>query len=130
MDDDRIERGREILAGLNPGNEELLRTLFDGVAPDMTAIIQGFFGDVYARPALPLRERMLVTLSAIAVLGHAQPQLAAHVQNALNIGITREEIAEVLMQIAGYAGFPASLNALATAKAVFEQDSKRQRTQG
>jgi len=49
---------------------------------------------------------------------------AAHVRNALNIGLTREEIAEILMQIAGYAGFPASLNALATAKAVFEQDKR------
>jgi 4-carboxymuconolactone decarboxylase len=122
--DDRIEAGREILARLDPGNEERLRALFDGVAPDMTGIILGFFGDVYARPGLSLRERMLVTLSAIAALGHAQPQLAAHVRNALNIGLTREEIAEALMQIAGYAGFPASLNALATAKAVFEQDGK------
>ncbi|MFZ5428508.1 MAG: carboxymuconolactone decarboxylase family protein [Thermodesulfobacteriota bacterium] len=124
MADDRIEAGREILARLDPGNEERLRALFDGVAPDMTGIILGFFGDVYARPGLSLRERMLVTLSAIAALGHAQPQLAAHVRNALNIGLTREEIAEALMQIAGYAGFPASLNALATAKAVFEQDGK------
>lgn len=124
MADNRIEAGREILARLDPGNEERLRALFDGVAPDMTGIILGFFGDVYARPGLSLRERMLVTLSAIAALGHAQPQLAAHVRNALNIGLTREEIAEALMQIAGYAGFPASLNALATAKAVFEQDGK------
>jgi len=123
--DDRIETGRDILARLDPGNEERLRALFEGVAPDMTELILGFFGDVYARPGLTLRDRMLVTLSAIAALGHAQPQLAAHVRNALNIGLTREEIAEVLMQIAGYAGFPASLNALATAKDVFEEDGNR-----
>ena len=124
MAQDRVEKGREILARLDPGNEERLRALFDGVAPGMTDIILGFFGEVYARPGLCLRDRMLVTLSAIAALGHAQPQLAAHVQNALNIGLTREEIAEVFVQISGYAGFPASLNALATAKAVFEQDKR------
>jgi 4-carboxymuconolactone decarboxylase len=124
VDGDRIEKGRGILARLDPGNEERLRSLFDDVAPGMTDIILGFFGDVYARPGLSLRERMLVTLSAVAVLGHAQPQLAAHVRNALNIGLTPEEIAEVFMQIAGYAGFPASLNALTTAKAVFEQDKR------
>ncbi|MBI4804915.1 MAG: carboxymuconolactone decarboxylase family protein [Desulfovibrio sp.] len=98
--------------------------MFEDVAPGMTDIILGFFGDVYARPGLSIRDRMLVTLSAIAALGHAQPQLAAHVRNALNIGLTPEEIAEIFMQIAGYAGFPASLNALATAKAVFEQDKR------
>jgi 4-carboxymuconolactone decarboxylase len=124
VDGDRIEKGRDILAQLDPGNEERLRALFDDVAPGMTDIILGFFGDVYARPGLSLRERMLVTLSAIAALGHAQPQLAAHVRNALNLGLTHEEIAEVFMQIAGYAGFPASLNALGTAKAVFEQDKR------
>lgn len=125
MQQDRIEKGRDILARLEPGNEARLRELFAGVAPDMTEIILGFFGDVYARPGLAMRERMLVTLSAIAALGHAQPQLAAHVRNALNAGLTREEIAEVFMQIAGYAGFPASLNALSTAKAVFAQDDNR-----
>lgn len=125
MGEDRIGKGREILARLEPGNEARLRELFAGVAPDMTEIILGFFGDVYARPGLSMRERMLVTLSAIAALGHAQPQLAAHVRNALNAGLTREEIAEVFMQIAGYAGFPASLNALSTAKAVFAQDDNR-----
>lgn len=125
MGEDRIGKGREILARLEPGNEARLRELFAGVAPDMTEIILGFFGDVYARPGLSMRERMLVTLSAIAALGHAQPQLAAHVRNALNAGLSREEIAEVFMQIAGYAGFPASLNALSTAKAVFEQDANR-----
>jgi 4-carboxymuconolactone decarboxylase len=122
--ENRIEKGQDILARLDPGNEERLRALLDDMAPGMTDIILGFFGDVYARPGLSLRDRMLVTLSAIAALGHAQPQLAAHVQNALNIGLSREEIAEVFMQIAGYAGFPASLNALATAKDVFEQDKR------
>jgi len=124
VEGDRIEKGRDILARLDSGNEERLRAMFDDVAPGMADIILGFFGDVYARPGLSLRERMLVTLSAIAALGHAQPQLAAHVRNALNIGLTPKEIAEVFMQIAGYAGFPASLNALATAKAVFEQDKR------
>ncbi len=123
--DDRIARGRDILAALNPDNEPMLDALFEGVAPDMTAMIQGFFGDVYARPGLPMRERMLVTLAAIAALGHAQPQLAAHIRNALNLGLTRQEIAEVFMQVAGYAGFPAAINALATAKQVFSQDTNR-----
>ncbi|WP_243439010.1 carboxymuconolactone decarboxylase family protein [Fundidesulfovibrio soli] len=124
MDQDRIGRGRELLARLNPDNDRLLRGLLDDLAPEMVEMIQGFFGDVYARPGLPLRERMIVTLAALAALGHAQPQLQAHVRNALNAGLTPEEITEIFVQISGYAGFPASLNALATAKGVFQQNKR------
>ena len=117
---ERTEAGRAILSRLESGNEARLRALLGPVAPDLTDMILGFFGDVYARPGLPLRDRMLVTLSALAALGHAGPQLAAHVRNALNAGLTRQEIAEVFMQVFGYAGFPASINALTTARAVFD----------
>ncbi|HEX6016359.1 MAG TPA: carboxymuconolactone decarboxylase family protein, partial [Geminicoccaceae bacterium] len=52
-------------------------------------------------------------------LGTAAPQLKVHIAGALNVGCTREEIAEVIMQMAVYAGFPATLNGLAAAKEVF-----------
>jgi len=119
---ERLERGRALLAQLDPGNEDMLRQAFEGVAPDMLGYVLEYpFGDVYSRPGLDLRSRLLVTLSAVATLGYAQPQLKAHIRNALNIGITREEIAEVFIQLSVYAGFPAALNALASAKEVFRQ---------
>ncbi len=122
MPGERLERGRALLATLDPGNEDRLRQAFQGVAPDMLNYVLEYpFGDVYSRPGLDLRSRMLVTLSAVATLGYAQPQLKAHVKNALNIGLTREEIAEVFIQLSVYAGFPAALNALASAKEVFRQ---------
>ena len=52
-------------------------------------------------------------------MGNAAPQLKVHLQAALNVGVTREEIVEVIMQMAVYAGFPAALNGLAAAREVF-----------
>ncbi|MEU6701883.1 carboxymuconolactone decarboxylase family protein [Pseudonocardia sp. NPDC046786] len=76
------------------------------------------FGTVYASEVLPLRERSLCTVAALTVLGREQ-QLAAHIGGALNVGVTEEEVAEVVRQMAMYGGFPAALNAMAVAENVF-----------
>lgn len=54
-------------------------------------------------------------------MGNAAPQLRVHIQGALNVGVSRVEVVEVIMQMAVYAGFPAALNGLAAAKEVFAQ---------
>ncbi|MEY4563839.1 MAG: hypothetical protein RLZZ618_3116 [Pseudomonadota bacterium] len=54
-------------------------------------------------------------------LGNAVPQLKVHLRAALSVGVTRDEIVEVLMQMSVYAGFPAALNGLAAAREVFAQ---------
>ena len=56
---------------------------------------------------------------ALTTLGNAEPQLKVHIAAGLNVGLTQEEITEVIMQMAVYAGFPAALNGLFAAKAVF-----------
>jgi 4-carboxymuconolactone decarboxylase len=72
-----------------------------------------------------VRERQIVTLSALGALGNAQPQLKAHLHGSLNVGCTRSEVVEVLIQLAVYAGFPAALNAIMAAKEVFaERDAQ------
>jgi 4-carboxymuconolactone decarboxylase len=58
-------------------------------------------------------------VAALTALGTAGPQLRTHIRGALNVGWTRDEIVEVIMQMAVYAGFPATLNGLAAAKEVF-----------
>ncbi len=92
------------------------------IAPDFARLLVEFpFGDVYSRPGLDLRSRELVTLAALAALGNAQPQLRVHVEAALNVGVTPDEIVEVMMQMAVYAGFPAALNGLSVAKSVLAE---------
>jgi 4-carboxymuconolactone decarboxylase len=58
-------------------------------------------------------------VAALTAMGNAAPQLKVHLQAALNVGVTREEIVEVLVQMAVYAGFPAALNGRAAAREVF-----------
>jgi 4-carboxymuconolactone decarboxylase len=91
-----------------------------GIAPDFARYIIEFpFGDIYSRPGLDLRSREIATIAALTALGNAAPQLKVHIQAGLNVGLSREEIVETIMQMAVYAGFPAALNGLFAAKEVF-----------
>ena len=63
--------------------------------------------------------RPVATIAALAAMGNAAPQLKVHIEAGLNVGLSRAEITEILMQMAVYAGFPAALNGLFAAKEVF-----------
>ncbi|MER5945594.1 carboxymuconolactone decarboxylase family protein [Streptomyces sp. NPDC001904] len=90
------------------------------VSPELAhQIVAWGFGEIYSRPALPPRDRQLVTLGILTALGGCEPQLEVHVNAALNVGLTPEEIVEALLHAAGYAGFPRALNATFVAKKVF-----------
>jgi 4-carboxymuconolactone decarboxylase len=73
------------------------------------------WGEVWTRPGLDRRTRSCVTLAMLAALGYEE-ELAMHVKAALRNGLTREEIAEVLLQVAVYAGVPAANRAFAIAQ--------------
>jgi 4-carboxymuconolactone decarboxylase len=93
------------------------------IAPDFARYLIEFpFGDIYSRPGLDLKSREIAVVAALTALGNAAPQLKVHIQGALNVGVTRDEVVEVIMQMAIYAGFPAALNGLAAAKEVFAAD--------
>lgn len=99
--------------------EHVVASLAD-IAPDFARYLIEFpFGDIYSRPDLDLRSREIAVVAALTAMGNAAPQLRVHIGAALNVGISREEIVEVIMQMAVYAGFPAALNGLAAAREVF-----------
>jgi 4-carboxymuconolactone decarboxylase len=111
---DRYRTGVEILNRLTGGTPEHLTSRVAEIAPDFARMTIEFpFGDLYARNIVDLRTREIAAVAALAALGNATPQLRVHVSAALKLGVTREEIVEILMQTAIYAGFPAALNALA-----------------
>ena len=78
------------------------------------------FHDLWLRPDLKPRDRSLVTVSALIASGE-DAQLASHLNRAMNNGLTQAEAAEVLTQLAFYAGWPNVFTALPIAKSVFEQ---------
>ena len=90
------------------------------IAPDFAnSVFEFSFGDIYSRPGLDLRSREIATIAALTAMGNAQPQLKVHIEAGLNVGLSRQEITEVMIQMAVYAGFPAALNGLFAAKEVF-----------
>jgi 4-carboxymuconolactone decarboxylase len=116
----RLERGKRALAAIDgEAGHNVILALAD-IAPDFATYLFEFpFGDIYSRPGLGLREREIATIASLAAMGNAAPQLKVHIEAGLNVGLSREEIVEILMQIAVYAGFPAALNGLFAAKEVF-----------
>lgn len=115
-------KGKETLARVTGANGAKVVESLQDIAPELGRwIVEWGYGQVVSRPQLDLRTRELVTVGALTALGYAQPQLKAHINGALNVGCKPEEIVEVIMQMAAYAGFPASLNGIALAKEVFAE---------
>ena len=123
LENDRYRRGVEILRRLSGNGAEQVTNKVAELAPDFARMTIEFpFGDLYARGAIDLRTREIAAITALATLGR-MPQLRVHVAAALNLGCGREEVVEVLMQTAIYAGFPTALNALAECHDLLTDDS-------
>jgi 4-carboxymuconolactone decarboxylase len=124
MNDERYARGWAKLKEIDgQAGENVIASLQD-IAPDFARLLIEFpFGDVYSRPGLDLKMRELAVVAALTALGNAAPQLKVHIHGARNVGCSRQEIVEVIMQMAVYAGFPAALNGLFAAKEIFSQEA-------
>src|SRR6266446_9607729 len=122
----RYQRGVARLSEIDRAQVERILTGLQDIAPDFARYLVEFaFGDIYARPGLDLKSRQIATVAGLTALGTAMPQLKVHIHGALNVGCTRQEITEVIMQMAVYAGFPAALNGLSAAKDVFTERERR-----
>ncbi len=119
---DRYRRGWEKLKEVDgEAGERVIESLKD-IAPDFARYLIEFpFGDIYSRPGLDLKSREIAVVAALTALGNAAPQLKVHIHGALNVGCTKQEVVEVIMEMAVYAGFPAALNGLSAAKEVFAE---------
>ena len=118
--DDRYQRGLALLDRLDRGQGARILAALEDVAPDFARLLVEFaFGDICARPGLDLKTREIATVAALTALGTAPAQLRVHIKAALNLGCSRTELIEAIMQMAVYAGFPAALNGLFAAKEVF-----------
>ena len=116
----RYDRGLDRMRTIfGPGIESALKGLAK-TSPDLARCLVEFpFADIYTRPRLDLKTREMLTVAALTVLGYPQAELKDHIQGALNVGCTRDEILEIILQMAVYAGFPAALEAVKTAASVF-----------
>ena len=122
MENERYKRGLQKLKEIDGENGEAVINSLQDIAPDLARYTIEFpFGDVYSRDGLDLKSREIATVAALTALGNAQPQLKVHINGALNVGCTKTEIIEVIIQMAVYAGFPSALNGINVAREVFEE---------
>ncbi len=120
MNNQRYKSGLDRLKEIDGEAGQKVIDSLASISPDLAKYTIEFpFGDIYQRPGLDLKSRELATVAALTALGHCQPQLNVHINGALNVGCKSEEILEVIIQMAVYAGFPAALNGMLVAKEVF-----------
>ena len=119
---DLLARGREVTTTLWGDLMKSAPALpAHALAPEFFGLVTQFvFGMFWSRPNLDLRSRSLCTVAQLAALGKTD-ELKGHLLGALNLGITRDELVEVLMQTACYAGVPAAVAALNAAAEVLRK---------
>lgn len=117
---ERQARGQRTLAAITGSEGTKVVDSLRDIAPELGDWIVSFaYGEVFSRPGLSLCTRELATISALTALGNAQAQLKVHIDGALNVGCKPQEIIEVILQMAVYAGFPSALNGMSAASEVF-----------
>ena len=118
--EDRFAHGLDVLRKVDgEAGQRVIDSLAD-VSPELGhQVVAWAFGEIYDRPGLAPRDRQLVTLGMLTALGGCEAQLDVHVNAALNVGLTPEEIIEALLHSAVYCGMPKALNATFAAKKVF-----------
>ena len=95
--------------------------LFGGVAPALAGYTENvLFGEVWERPGLSKRDRSLITVATLIAL-YRTNELPHHLKRALDNGLTRDELIEVITHLAFYAGWPTAVTAVTIARRVFEE---------
>ncbi len=122
MNEELFEQGlktrREVLG--SDYVDRAIASADDFSRPMQELVTQYCWGDVWNRPGLDRRTRSLLNLAMLGALNRPH-ELELHVRGALNNGVTKEEIAEVFLQLAVYCGVPAGVDAFRTARRAFEQ---------
>lgn len=118
----RFEHGKAVLDAIDgEAGGNVIDALGD-ISPELAhQVVAWGFGEIYSRSALEPRDRQLVTLGMLTALGGCEPQLEVHINAALNVGLTPQQIIEALLHSAVYCGFPRALNATFVAKKVFAE---------
>lgn len=122
MDQDTYDRGLAIrTAVLGEAHVEAAMQNADEFSQPLQDLVTEYcWGAVWGREGLPLKTRSMLNLAMIAILNRPQ-ELRTHIRGALNNGVTRDEIREVLLQVAIYAGVPAAVDGFRVARETLAQ---------
>jgi 4-carboxymuconolactone decarboxylase len=112
---------RAVLGDAHVDRAEALKTEFD--ADFQRFITEGAWGSVWSRPHLTRRERSMITIALLAAHGHWD-EVAMHVRATKNTGASPEDLREVLMHVAVYAGVPAANHAFKIVKQTLAEENR------
>ena len=119
---DYADIGRKKLREIDGEAGVRVEETLNNVCPDLARyLIEYSFGEIYAREILDNKTKEQAVIAALTAMGTAAPQLKVHIHAALHVGCTPEEIREIIIQMCGYAGFPATLNAMGTLMEVLKE---------
>jgi 4-carboxymuconolactone decarboxylase len=97
-----------------------IRSSLNEICPDYARyMVEAGFADIYGRPGLTLQQRQMINLAALTALGGCEPQLETHLEAGLNVGLSPEEIVEMIFHLSLYVGHPRVNNAFRVARPVF-----------
>jgi 4-carboxymuconolactone decarboxylase len=121
MNTDRFLKGENVLNQVTKSDGKSVVEGLKSICPELgTFIIEFAYGDVISRNGLSLKQKELSTIAMLGAMNCCAPQLKVHIKGCLNVGCTKNEIIETLLQICVYAGFPAAINAMNCAKEILE----------
>jgi len=124
---DRRGRGLRTLEETSKGAGQKVIESMKDIAPDMADFIIDFsYGTIFCRNILSPRQKEIVAVAGMAAAGNMKPQLKVHISAALNIGMTKEEIVEIMYHVIVYAGFPAALNGISALREVLSESDRRE----
>lgn len=118
----RRARGMATLTKTSGSAGEAVIHSFDDIAPDLgRMIVEHSYGEVFSRPGIDVKTRELAACAALAAIGSATTEtpLRVHLNAAMNVGASREEILETLINLAAYCGYPATQQAVRIASEEF-----------
>lgn len=119
--DNRYDHGVEIMKGMMGKNGNKIINELQQLHPDIAHLVIAGYADIYGRSGLEKKETAIVILTALIVQG-ATDQLYAHTYTALNMGLTPNEILEIVIQCTAYIGFPRSLSCLKVIQEVIKEN--------
>lgn len=123
---DRYDKGWEKLKEIHGETGEKVINSLKEISIDLVRfIVEHAYGDIYTREGLDLKSKIIVVVASLTAIGTAQPQLKVHINAALNIGVSIDELKEVILQMAVYCGFPNCLNGMNALKDVLKDREER-----
>lgn len=122
---DKYENGLKIRqAVIGKEASQMVSDSLADIAPILDQKTLLAFDEAQARPILDMKQREMITITSLLTQGDTSSQLRIHIQGALNVGLSRDEIIETFIHCLAYVGFPRVLNAISVAKEVFNNPTK------